>query len=142
MGERGLKCNPGEIWEKYWFLDKFYKKKILKNQGCILEQFFVTQSCSQLNKLSNRVHNSPVYCSFQAFQVHQSRNFQFFSPFFEFGGHFGMKKVLLTYVFFNFFQNPRKISFKIVLLTLYLSFHLKSEKIIFRCRFYQIFFVF
>ena len=35
-----------------------------------------------------------------------------------------------------------QIFFKMVLLTLYLSFHLKSGKKIFRCRFYQKFFVF
>ena len=36
------------VLTKYW-------KKILVNQGCILEQLFVKQSCSQLNKLSNSV---------------------------------------------------------------------------------------
>ena len=51
---------------------------ILKNQGCILEQFFVLQICSQLNKLSNSVHNTTVYCSFQAVQVRQNQNFHFF----------------------------------------------------------------
>ena len=40
--------------------------------------------------------------------------------------------------FFIFFQNPRKISFKTVLLTLYLSFHLKSGKIIFLKQLYNI----
>ena len=57
------------------------QNKILKNQGCILEQFFVLQSCSQLNKLSNSVHNTPVYCSFQAVQLHQNRNFNFLTHF-------------------------------------------------------------
>ena len=54
------------------------QKKILKNQGFILEQFFVSQRYSKLKNLSNNVHNTPVYCSFQAVQVHQSRNFNFF----------------------------------------------------------------
>ena len=54
------------------------QKKILKNQGCILEQFFVLQSYSKLNKVSNSVHNTPVYCSFQAVQVDQIRKFHFF----------------------------------------------------------------
>ena len=57
------------------------QKKILKTQGCILEQFFVLLSCSQLNKLSNSVHNTPFYCSFQAVQVHQNQNFHFLTHF-------------------------------------------------------------
>ena len=81
-----------------------FTKKILKNQGCILGKIFVSQSCSQLNKLSNSMHNSPVYGSFQAVQVRQSRNFNFFYPFFGFGGHFGIKKVPLTYMFLIFFK--------------------------------------
>ena len=53
-----------------------------------------------------------------------------------------MRKDLLIYVFFNFSQNPREISFKFVLLTLYftlpLPFHLKSGKIIFLKQLYHI----
>ena len=86
-----------------FFLENF-TKKILKNQGCILGKIFVWQGCSQLNKLSNSVHIAPVDCNFQAVKVHQNRNFHFFYPFFDFGGHFGMKKVLLTYVFLIFFE--------------------------------------
>ena len=43
-----------------------------------------------------------------------------------------MKKVLLTYGFLIFFKiHTREISFKMLLLTLYLPFHLKLGKIIF-----------
>ena len=82
MGEGGLKCNPGEIWENTGFWTNL-TTKILKNQGCILEKFYVLQSYSKLNKLSKSVHKTSVYFSFQAIQVHQSRNFHFlFLPIF------------------------------------------------------------
>ena len=80
-GRGCLKCNPGEIFAKYWFFGKFYKK-ILKNQRCILGKIFVWQSCSQLNKLSNNVHITPVDSNFEAVKVHQSQNFHFFLPIF------------------------------------------------------------
>ena len=136
-------CSLSPTKLKFSFVYSFFNfaaKKYLKNQGCILEQFFVCQSCSQLNRLSNSVHNTPVYCSFQAVKVYQSRNFHFFYPFFDFGGHFGMKKVLLNYGFLIFFKIF--VKFSLVLLYPYLSFHLKSGKIIFRCRFYQNFLCF
>ena len=72
---------PWGDMEKILVSGLILQKKILKNQGCILEQFFVLQRCSQLNMLSNSVHNTPVYCSFQAVQVHQSRNLHFFTNF-------------------------------------------------------------
>ena len=49
--------------EKTVFLNKCWRK-ILVNQGCILEQMFVRRSCSQLNKLSNSVKNTSAYCGF------------------------------------------------------------------------------
>ena len=92
----GSKMQPWGDMGKILVFGLILQKKILKNQGCILEQSFVLQGCSQLNKLSNSVHNTPAYCSLQAVKVYQSRNFHFFYLFFDFGGHFGMKKVLLT----------------------------------------------
>ena len=79
---------------------------------------------------------------FRQFNSIKFQKFNFSYPFFDFGGHFDMKKLLLTYAFLIFFQNPREIFFKMVLLSPYLFFYLKSGKILFRCRFYQIFFVF
>ena len=130
-GDRGTPDEQKIIWERgIWnaTLGRYgqntgfctnFTKKILKNQGCILKQSIVLQSCSQLNELSNSVHNASVYCSFQAVKVYQSRNFNFFYPFFDFGGHFGIKKGPIDLCFSHFFQNPCKISFKMVVLTLY-----------------------
>ena len=94
----------------------------MQNRDCVLEQFFVLQSCSQLNKLTHSMHNTPVYCSFQAVQLHQIRNFHFFYPFFEFGGHFGMKKVLMTHIILIFFKILVKLPLKSFLLFEYLFF--------------------
>ena len=58
-GNRGTPDEQKIIWEGEVFVTNF-TKKILKDQGCVLEQFFVLQSCSQLNKLSNSVHNTSV----------------------------------------------------------------------------------
>ena len=69
-------------------------------------------------------------------QVKSNSKFSFFEPFFYFGGHFGIKKGPIDLCFSNHFQNLRKICFKMAPITSYLSFHLKSRKIIFRCRFY------
>ena len=79
-----------------------------------------------------------VFIEFQSINV---RIYCFYTHFFDFGGHFGMKNVIDLH-FFIFFLNLREISFKIVLLTSYLSFNLNSGKIFFCCRFYQIFFVY
>ena len=54
--------------------------------------------------------------------------FSLFYPFFSFGSHFGMKKVLLTYVFLIFFQNPLEVSLK---MKLCIIFSLNSGKNIF-----------
>ena len=108
----GSKIQPWGDMGKILVFGLIFQKKILKNQGCILEHFFVLQSYSKLNKLSNNVHNTSVYCSFQADQVHQSRHFHFFYPFFDFGGYFGMKMVLLTYVFLILFKILMKFPLK------------------------------
>ena len=141
MGVGGLKCTPEELWVKHFFSDLF-KKKILSKSGlhfrancCMAELQAMKQSFQRCAQLAGQDYFS------WTFKPSNSK-FQKKISFFYFEDHFGMKKVLLAYVFLIFFQNPCEISFKMVLLTLYLSFHLKSGKKFFRCRFYLIFFVF
>ena len=67
--------------------------------------------------------------------VQKIENLLFSTLFFDFGGHFAMKKVPY---FSNLFQNPLETTFKMVILTSYLAFHLKSGKIIFSKQLYHI----
>ena len=126
----------------FFFLPQILFLKKRSNTNCVWRYYNYVFLCSQLNKLSNSVHIAPVDCSFQAVKETIKIEIFIFLPIFWIWRPFWYEKGPIDLCFSNFFQNPRENSFKLVLLTSYLSFHLKSGKIVFCCRFYKIFFVF
>ena len=75
--------------------------------------------------------NIQVKTIFYRVLVHKSENLLFFYPIFLLWRPFWYEKGPIDLCFSNFSQDPREISFKMVLLTLYLSFNLNSGKIFF-----------